>query len=479
MANNRYKIVVVGGGAGGLVVAAGAALFGARVALLEKRAILGGDCLNFGCVPSKAFVRAAKAAHELRTANRFGLPRQEFKADLPAVMAYVRQAIATISVHDDAERFRALGVDVLTEVSPRLLGQGRLQAGDRVLEAEHIVIATGSRPARPAISGLVDGEWFDNESVWHALRELPDRLVVVGGGPIGCELGQAFARLGSRVTLVQFAPRLLEKEEPEASDALAQAMREEGIEVRLSASALRAETRNGERVLVIKANDAEDAIPFDAILLAAGRKPNVESLDLAAAGVKLDARGFVGVDAAMRTSGPGVFAVGDVNGGLLFTHVAEAEAKVALRNALFPFTGKMDHRVVPWATFTDPEIARVGSDEATLRASGKPYRAHVFPFADVDRAVTDGATRGFVKVLADPRGKVLGATIVGAHAGESIHEFALAMRHGLDLAAVSGLIHAYPTLALANRRAADNFMKGKLDGPAGTLLRWLARRGKQ
>ena len=477
MPPERFKIIVLGGGAGGLVVAAGAALFGARVALIEKRAMLGGDCLNFGCVPSKAFVRAAKAAHELKTADRFGLPRQAFKANLPAVMAYVHQAIATISVHDDAERFRAMGVDVITEVSPRLLGRGRVQVGARVLEADHIVIATGSRPAAPAITGLQDGEWFDNESVWHALAALPDRLVVVGGGPIGCELGQAFGRLGSHVTVVQFAPRLLEKEEPEASDAVARALTDEGLAIRLGTSAVRAETRDGRRVLVLKAGDVEEAIPFDAILVATGRRPNVEGLDLAAAGVALDARGFVAVDAAMRTSGPGVFAVGDVSGGLLFTHVAEAEAKVALRNALFPFTGKMDYRVVPWATFTDPEVARVGADEASLRAAGQPFSPQVFPFADADRAVTDGATRGFVKVLADRRGKILGATIVGGQAGELIHEFALAMRQGATLADLSGLIHAYPTLSLANRRASDAYMKGKLDGPGGRILRWWASRG--
>lgn len=469
----QYRLIVVGGGAGGLVVAAGAALFGAKVALVEKCAELGGDCLNEGCIPSKAFIRAAKAAHALRTADRYGLPARPVEADLGAVMDYVDSAVRTVAVHDSVERFQRLGVDVLTHAPARFLGPGRIQAGDRVLEARHIVIATGTRPVPPAIPGLPAGAWYDTTTLWHGLRTLPRRLVVIGGGPIGCELGQAFARLGAQVTIVQRGPQLLPKEEPEAAAVVAEALRAEGIDVRLDTTPIAA---SGGLLELEGPGRVREAVPFDAVLVAAGRRPNLEGLDLEAAGVRLDARSFIAVDAAMRTSAPGVFAVGDVAGGLLFTHVAEAEAKVALRNALFPFTGKMDYSVVPWATFTDPEVGRVGADEASLKASGQPYAAHVFPFADVDRAMTDGETRGFVKVLATPRGRVLGATIVGAHAGELIHEFAMAMRRGVPLSGVSGLIHAYPTWSLANRRAADAYMRGKLDGYGGRLLRWLAQR---
>lgn len=469
----RYRLVVVGGGAGGLVVAAGAALFGAKVALVEKCAVLGGDCLNEGCVPSKAFIRAANAAHALRTADRFGLPAQPVEADLGAVMDYVDRAVRTVAVHDSVERFERLGVDVLTRAPARFLGPGRLRAGERVLEARHIVVATGTRPADPAIPGLDASNCFDTSTLWHGLRTLPRRLVVIGGGPIGCELGQAFARLGAAVTIVQRGPQLLPREEPEAAAVVTEALRAEGIDVRLATTPIAA--RHGLLELE-EPGGLHSAVPFDVVLVAAGRQPNIDGLDLDAAGVRLDERGFIAVDAAMRTSAPGVLAVGDVAGGLLFTHVAEAEAKIALRNALFPFTARMSYRVVPWATFTDPEVGRVGADEASLKAAGLSYAAHVFPFADVDRAVTDGATRGFVKVLATPKGKVLGATIVGAHAGELIHEFAMAMRRGIPLSGVSGLIHAYPTWSLANRRAADGFMRGKLDGPTGRLLRWLAQR---
>lgn len=469
-----YDLVVIGGGSGGLVAAAGAAMFGARVALVERRAFLGGDCLNFGCVPSKALIRTAHAAHAVSEAERFGVRAQLCPTVLADVMAYVRGVVRTIGVHDDADRFRKLGIDVLLGSAPTFLSPRSLQVGEQVLVARKFVIATGSRPATPAIPGLDVVPYFDNETIFYQLDHLPERLLVIGGGPIGLELGQAFARLGAKVTIAEFGDRVLAKEEPEASSLLSSVLQSEGIEI-LTRTKVEAARLVEGRALVSLASGAgqREERAFDAVLGAAGRRPNVEGLDLEAAGVQLDARGFIHVDASMRTSVPSIFAVGDVIGKFPFTHMAEAEARVALRNALFPGRGRMDYTVVPWATFTDPEVARVGALEADLVARHEPYRVFTMPFAEADRAITDGSTQGFIKLLTSPRGQILGATVVGRHAGELIHEYVIAMKHRTSVQSISQTIHVYPTLALANRRAADQYLREQLTNSwGGKVLRW-------
>lgn len=469
-----YDLVVIGGGAGGLVAAVGAAMFGARVALIEKRSFLGGDCLNFGCVPSKALLRTAHAAHEVRHASRFGIEAGSGHAHFGDVIGYVRGVISHLGAHDDPERFRRLGVEVLLGEAPTFVGPRQLQVGQRVLTARRFVIATGSRPAKLPLTGLPPGTLHDNESIFTELDQLPARLLVIGGGPIGVELGQAFARLGSQVTLAEAGPRLLSKEEPEASAVVTRVLRAEGLAVLTDTRVVAAEA-SGPAARVTFGGAGAPAAPaeFDALLAAAGRRPNVEGLGLEAAGVRLDDRGFIAVDQRLRTSAPHIYALGDVIGRFPFTHMAEAEAKVALRNVLFPGWSTMDYSVVPWATFCDPEVARVGALEADLVAAGTPYRAFSFPFEQADRAQTDAATDGFVKLLTTPRGRVLGATIVGERAGELIHTYVLAMRHGLSVHALSRTIHVYPTLTLANRRAADLFTRELLEKSlGGRLLRW-------
>jgi pyruvate/2-oxoglutarate dehydrogenase complex dihydrolipoamide dehydrogenase (E3) component len=476
-----YDLVVIGGGSGGLVAAGGAALFGAKVALIEKHDLLGGDCLHFGCVPSKALIRTAHAAHDVHCAARFGTHVEGARSSVQAALGYVRDIVKVIGVHDDADRFRKMGIEVITGVSPTFLSPNTLAVGERVLRAKAFVIATGSRPAMPPVPGLGDVGAFDNETIFYKLEGEPRRMAVIGGGPIGVELGQSFARLGVHVTLLEVAERLLIKEDVQASQLIDATLRAEGIDVRLKTKITSASKKGETTVLTLEGPAGEPSVlEVEVVLAAAGRKPNVEGLSLEKAGVKLDKRGFVAVDGAMRTSAGHIYALGDVIGKFPFTHMAEAEAKVALRNALFPGTGSMSYDVVPWATFCDPEVGRVGPLEADLVAAGTPYRVFTFPYQDVDRALTDDKTAGFIKLLTKPSGHILGATIVGAGAGESIHEYVIAMKHGLRVQELSNTIHAYPTIALANRRAADQFMLAKLnESLGGKVLRWWVGRGRR
>jgi pyruvate/2-oxoglutarate dehydrogenase complex dihydrolipoamide dehydrogenase (E3) component len=471
----RYDLVVVGAGTAGLVSAAGAAGLGARVALVE-RALMGGDCLNVGCVPSKALLRAARAAAGARAAGGYGVrvpPGTE--VDFPVVMERMRRLRASIAPNDSARRFRELGVDVF-------LGHGRFVAPDAIqvegrrLSFVRAVIATGARAAAPPIPGLAEAGYLTNETVF-ALTELPRRLVVIGGGPIGCELAQAFARFGSHVTLLQRSAQLLPREDADAARFVERALERDGVELFVGARATGAEPAvGGTRVLFERAGE-RDAREVDAILVGVGRAPNVEDLGLETARVAYDEREGVRVDDRLRTTNSRVYAAGDVCSARKFTHVSDAHARLVIRNALFGGRARVSALVVPWCTYTDPELAHVGLYESEARRRGVPVRTFVQDLADVDRAVLDG-DEGFVKVhVRKGTDRILGATIVARHAGEMLSEITLAMVGGMGLAKLAETIHPYPTQAEAVRKVADAWNRTRLTPLAKRVLRsWLAWR---
>ncbi len=459
----RYNLIVLGAGSGGLTVAAGGAAVGARVALLEKHR-MGGDCLNYGCVPSKAFLRAAKVARTLRTASTYGINAGTTVAmhDLKPVMEYVRAARSRVAPHDSVERFTGLGVDIH-------LCAGRLKSAHEVvlvgesttIWGRHIVLATGSRPRIPDVPGLREAGFLTNETVFDRDR-LPASLLVIGGGPIGAELGQAFARLGSQVTIVSASDHILPREDEDVAGVLARQLRQEGVTVLDRARVSRISRSNGLKRVTVRLPDAELSIDADEILVAAGRRPNIEDLGLDDVGVAVDDR-TVRIDARCRTTIPSVWAVGDVAGPYQFTHWANYQARIVIRNALFPGSWACDFDTVPWTTFTEPEVARIGLSEAEARQRGIAYDLFTASFEDNDRALCDGEPEGFVKVLARKgRGTILGASVAHAHAGELLAELVLAKKHGLGLAKLSTPIHVYPTLAEANRAIGDAYLRGRL-----------------
>jgi pyruvate/2-oxoglutarate dehydrogenase complex dihydrolipoamide dehydrogenase (E3) component len=471
----RYNLVVLGAGTAGLVCAAGAAALGARVALVE-RDLMGGDCLNVGCVPSKALLRAARAVADARAAARFGAAAAAVHPDFGAAMARMRALRAGLSGVDSAWRFRDLGVDVF-------LGEGRFTSrdavavGDTTLRFGRAVIATGARAAAPAIPGLAEAGYLTNESVFD-LVERPRRLVVIGGGPLGCELAQAFARFGSMVTLLQRAPRLLGRDEPDAAAVVERALRADGVRPLLGAVVERVGRDRTELVVETRAGGAAERLRADRILVAAGRAPNVEGLGLEAGGVAADPKVGVIVDDRLRTTNRRVFAAGDVCSALKFTHNSDAQARVVLRNALFAGRARASALAIPWCTYTDPEVGRVGLDEAQAQARGVAVRAFVQPLDAVDRAVLDGETDGYVKVLVRAGSdRIVGATVVARHAGEMLGELTLAMTRGIGLGALASVVHAYPTQAEAVRRLGDAYNRTRLTPLARRLLgAWLAWR---
>ncbi len=486
MPSARYDLVVIGAGTAGLVTAAGAAGLGARVALVERHR-MGGDCLNTGCVPSKAVIAAGRAWHAARTgAARFGAPPVAHDATgasaagEPAVAFERMRALRADLAHlDGAERFRGLGVDVFFGTA-RFVGVdvAHVEAPDGTaaqLRFRRAVVASGARAVIPPVPGLADIGVLTNESVFD-LAELPARLLVVGAGPIGCELAQAFARLGSEVTVLDASARPLPREDADAAAVVQAAMARDGVRF-LSGVRLTRATRTGDvRVLEAEQDGRSLRLEGDAVLVAAGRRPNVEGLGLEAAGVAFDVRGGVRVDARLRTSNRQVLAVGDVaalptGGASQFTHAADAQARVAIQNALFFGRARADRLVIPRATYTSPELASVGRTAAELTAAGVAFDAVMVPFAEVDRAVLADEAEGFLRVLvARGSDRLLGVTIVGADAGDLIAEAAVAMTNGLGLAALGRTIHPYPTRAEAFRKAADRWRRGKLTPRAHTLL---------
>jgi pyruvate/2-oxoglutarate dehydrogenase complex dihydrolipoamide dehydrogenase (E3) component len=457
--NFDRNLVVIGAGAAGLVSAYVAAATRAKVTLVEKDR-MGGDCLNTGCVPSKALLRTARLLAQMRRAKDYGLNSASAEFDFAEVMERVQRVVMAVAPHDSVERYRALGVECLHGeakiVSPWEVDV-RLEGGEtRRLSTRSIVIAAGARPAVPAIPGIERVGCLTSDDLW-SLRRLPARLLVLGGGPIGCELAQAFARFGSRVTLVEMLPRMLMREDPEVSEAIARRFGEEGIDLRAGHRAKQFRVEGARKLFVAEHEGSEVTIEFDQLLCATGRVANVSGYGLEELGIPVTRAGTVETNEYLQTIYPSIYACGDVAGPYQFTHVASHQAWYASVNALFGGLRRFraDYSAIPWATFTDPEVARVGLNETEARARNVAYEASVYDLGDLDRAIADDEARGFVKVLTVPgRDRILGATVVGAHAGELIAEFVGAMRHGLGLNKILATIHVYPTYAEANKYAA-------------------------
>jgi pyruvate/2-oxoglutarate dehydrogenase complex dihydrolipoamide dehydrogenase (E3) component len=470
----RYNLVVLGGGTAGLVTAAGAAALGAKVALVEKN-LLGGDCLNVGCVPSKALLRSARFYADLDQAPRFtGSGPVPGEVDFAAAMERMRRLRAHLSRPDSAQRFRELGVDVFLGEAA-FADRRTVAVAGAALRFRKAVIATGARPARPAIAGLEAAGYLTNETIFN-LTERPRRLLVIGGGPLGCELAQAFARLGCQVIIANREPYFLPSEERDAADILADALRRDGIVVRLNTEVTSVASEDGEKRVRLVNDKQEETVAVDEILAGAGRAPNVEGLNLDAAGVEYDLDQGVRVNDYLRTSNPSIYAVGDVALARKYTHTADASARIAIRNALFRGRRKFSSLTIPWCTYTDPEIAHVGLYVKECWERGFPLKTFTVPISDVDRAVLDGEEEGFVKIhVHEGTDTILGATIVARHAGEMINEISLAMVAGIGLKTVSQVIHSYPTQAEAIRKAGDAYNRTRLTPFLKALSqRWLA-----
>lgn len=471
------NLVVIGAGAGGLVTAYVAAAVKARVTLIERHQ-MGGDCLNTGCVPSKALIRVASAAQQLRQAAALGLGEAAPDVDFAAVMRRVQSVVSQIAPHDSVARYTGLGVEVLQGqahiLSPWQVAVSLADGSTRTLSTRSIVIATGAEPALPPIPGLAEVGCLTSDTLWR-LTTLPPRLLVLGGGPVGCELAQSLARLGSRVTLVEQAPRLLAREDADAAELVAAALRADGVAVLTAHQALRVEQVAGERRLWVRHAGQARALPFDELLCATGRRARVTGFGLEALGVPLTAQGTIAVNARLQTRFPNVYAVGDVASPQQLTHAAAHQAWHAAVNALFGrfWRLRVDERVMPRTTFTDPEVARVGLSEAEAQAQGVAYERTRYELAELDRAIADGTARGFIQLLTPPGSdRILGVTIVGAHASEMLAEYTLAMRHGLGLNKILATVHPYPTLSEANRHAAGLWKQAHAPQ---RLLRWLGR----
>jgi pyruvate/2-oxoglutarate dehydrogenase complex dihydrolipoamide dehydrogenase (E3) component len=466
----EYDLVAVGGGTAGLVTSAGASYLGIRAGLIEREA-LGGDCLWTGCVPSKALIASARMAHAMRNAGELGLEGVAPVIAFREVMDRMRSARARVARHDDPQRFRDMGVGVH-------FGHARFRdartlevEGVGLIRSKRLVIATGAVAAVPPVTGLEEAGFLTHATAFDE-NELPPSLVILGGGPIGLEFAQIYRRLGAEVTVVEMLPQVLPREDPDVSAALRQILEEEGITVHTGSGAVEVRRESGMKEVVL-ANGT--AVRGAEILVATGRRPTTQGLELERAGVELDGAAVI-VDSHLRTSAPSVWAAGDVTGGLQFTHVADYMAKTVLQNAIFPFKKKVDYSVVPWVTYTNPEVAHVGLGQA--EAEDRGASTFIYPFDELDRAIADGETQGFVKISADRRGRILGATILGHGAGELLMPLVLAMQNGIPLSKVSGTVFPYPTRVEGVKRASDAFQRTRLDGTGGRLLRkvasWLA-----
>jgi pyruvate/2-oxoglutarate dehydrogenase complex dihydrolipoamide dehydrogenase (E3) component len=449
----KADICVIGGGSAGLSVAAGAAQMGARTVLIEGHR-MGGDCLNTGCVPSKALLAAANAAEAIRNANQFGIRRQQPNVDFPAVVRRVHDVIAKIAPHDSVERFTGLGCRVI-EAKARFVDRRTVVAGDLQVRARRFVIATGSRPLVPSIRGLDEVSFFTNETIFDNVV-LPEHLIVIGAGPVGCEMAQAHRRLGARVTLIDLN-RLLGKDDGEAVEVVRRQFNDEQIESVESARIIRIERSATGVAVILVVGQIERRVEGTHLLVAAGRQPNVEHLGLAAAGVSFDAKG-IAVDSRLRTTNKRIYAAGDVVGGQLFTHVAGYHAGIIIRNALFRIPAKTSYDALPRVTYTDPELAQVGLNESEARkVHGDSIRVARADFAHNDRAQAEGSTQGFLKAIVGKRGRILGATIVGRHAGELALPWVLAISKGHAIGDLASLIAPYPTLSEVSKRAAGSY----------------------
>jgi pyruvate/2-oxoglutarate dehydrogenase complex dihydrolipoamide dehydrogenase (E3) component len=478
---DTYDFIVIGGGSAGLVAAGGAAVLGARVALVEKN-LLGGDCLYTGCVPSKTLIKSARFAHQLKRAGDFGFEIPDFKFQndsFASVTNRVRKVIEIIEQHDAPEVFEKMGVRIVFG-APRFINPNEIEVvlknsnETRTLKAKRFCLATGSRPAAPPLEGLKEAGFITNEEVFQ-LQKLPEKLIVLGGGAIGLELGQSFQRFGSKVTIVETAQRVLIKEDEEASALITRILKNEGVEILTNTKAVRAKKgAAGAKVLIVETGGAQSEIEADEILVAVGRQPNTDGLELEKAGVKFDKKQIF-TDEYLQTSQKHIFAAGDVTAHFQFTHMADYEAQIVIQNAFVPspFKKKTDFRVVPWATFTEPEIARVGLTETEAREKfGDKVKIYKVLLTENDRAQAESETEGFAKVVAH-KNKIVGAHLVGAHAGEIIHEFVWAMRERLKVSQLNKIIRVYPTLAKSAQAVATEATLETLKSPF--VRKWFAR----
>ncbi len=477
-----YDLIVIGGGSAGLVAAGGSATLGAKVALVEKN-LLGGDCLYTGCVPSKTLIKSARFAHQAREAEKYGFQKSEPKFlndSFVSVTNRVQNVIEIIEEHDAPEVFEKMGVEVVFG-SPRFLSKNEIEVSlknsdeKRVMKAKRFCISTGSRPFVPPIEGLKDAGFITNEEVFH-LKELPERLIVLGAGAIGMELGQSFARFGAKVTVVEMGERIFSKEDTEVSALMEKILKKEGLEIFTKTKAVKVhKNESGAKIVTCEANGKTFEIESDEILVAVGRQPNIDGLDLEKAGVEFDKK-QIKTDDFLQTSNKNIFAAGDVTAHFQFTHMADYEAQIVIQNAFvpFPFKKKTDFRVVPWATFTEPEIGRVGLTEAEAKEkfgadSIKTYKVN---FTENDRAQAESATEGFAKIVTK-KGKIIGATLVGEHAGELIHEFVWAMKENLKISQLNKIIRVYPTLAKITQAVGTEATLESLKSPF--VQKWFAR----
>lgn len=469
-----YDMVVIGAGAAGLTAAAGSAKFGLKVALIEKEK-LGGDCLYHGCVPSKTLIRSAKVVSLIKRAHEFGLHRTEPAFDFENVIGHVSDVIREIGKHDDPERFRKMGIEVIFG-APRFISPREIELDGKKIRSKKFIISTGSSPLIPNIRGLPESGYITHTDLFH-LRQLPPSMIVIGAGPIGMEMAQAFARFGSDITVIEIENQILPKEDIDISKTLESCLGREGIRFYKGTTVKRVSKENGKRVVVCVKDGKEFVHRADEILVAAGRIPNTNGLNLEASGVKHNEKGIT-VNGSLKTNAKNIWACGDVVGPYLFTHMAEYQAGIVLRNALFRLPTKVDYSAVPWTTFTDPEVAHIGLTESQAKEQDLDYTVYKYNYSDVDRAVTEGEGHGFVKVLTTGwKGTIIGAHIIGPNAGELIHELILAVRKGLTVKDISTTIHVYPTLALGTRQTTDLYFHSKFFSSGWTrrLLRLAAR----
>jgi pyruvate/2-oxoglutarate dehydrogenase complex dihydrolipoamide dehydrogenase (E3) component/uncharacterized membrane protein YdjX (TVP38/TMEM64 family) len=466
------NLIVIGAGSGGLVTAYIAAAVKAKVTLIEKHR-MGGDCLNTGCVPSKALIRSSKLAYEVSQASELGYESASAKPDFAAVMARIANVVKTVEPHDSVERYSQLGVECL-QGEAKIISPWEVEFNGQRLTTRNIVVATGARPLVPRIPGLDDVDYLTSDNVW-SLTQQPQRLLVLGGGPIGCELAQSFSRLGSQVTQVEMAPHLLGREDADVSELIEAQMRHEGVDLKLGYKAVQFNREGDRQWVTLEYGDKTIDVEFDKVMLALGRVANTKGFGLEELGVEIAPQGTIAVNDYLQTNYPNIFAVGDVAGPYQFTHFAAHQAWYASVNALFGAMKKFkaDYRVIPAATYTAPEVARVGLNETEAKAKSLAFEVTKFEFAELDRSIADGHRQGFVKVLTPPgKDKILGATIVGEHAGELLAEFTLAMRHNLGLNKILGTIHAYPTLMEGNKYVAGEWKRKHVPHK---LLKWVAR----
>ncbi len=467
-----YNVIVIGGGSAGLVTSLISATLNAKVALIEREN-MGGDCLYTGCVPSKSLLRSAKLAADMRNADKYGIAPSEPKVDFKAVIQRVQKIIETIEPHDSPERYESLGVNCIAGEAT-LISPWEVRVEDKTISARNIVLATGGRPAIPPIPGLKESNPYTSDTIWK-LQELPQRLVIIGGGPIGCEMAQAFSRLGSDVSLVERGDRIMKVEDPDAAAVVTEALKADGVAVLTNASVDAVRSEDAQHIVCYSINGEQKEIGADVILVAAGRTANSRGFGLEEIGVKLNDNGTVWVDEFLATSMPNIYACGDLIAPYQFTHSASHEAWYCAVNSLFEPLKRFraDYSVLPWTTFTDPEVARVGLNEAEAKEAGTEYEVTKYDFAQSDRALAEGATEGFVKVLTPPgKDSILGATIVGPAAGELITEFISAKKRGKGLKSILETIHVYPTLSEANKMVAGNWRKAN---KPEKVLQWLEK----